>query len=113
MCLSHSHLPPTPRLCLVVRRYDLIDSFVNRLRDDGGFVTVQDLLDAQLRGELSRQNLADIAGFKIGHCNRLDRALAEHSRAQGRGQAGGAGAGAEAADGGNRMRALVVEKPLL
>ena len=55
--------------------YDLIDSFVNRLRDDGGFVTVQDLLDAQARGELSRQSLADIAAFKVGHCNRLDRSL--------------------------------------
>jgi hypothetical protein len=97
--------------------YDLIDSFVNRLRDDGGFVTVQDLLDAQSRGELTRQNLADIAGFKIGHCNRLDRALAEYSRKQGRGPAGSAGAEAAAEDGGagggSRMRALVVEKPLL
>ena len=59
--------------------YDLIDSFVNRLRDDGGFVTVQDLLDAQARGELARQSLADIAGFKVGHCNRLDRALAMYT----------------------------------
>ena len=59
--------------------YDLIDSFVNRLRDDGGFVTVQDLLDAQSRGELTRQSLADMAGFKVGHCNRLDRALATYT----------------------------------
>ena len=55
--------------------YDVIDSFVARLRDDGGFVTVQDLLDAVARDELSRENLADIAGFKVGHCNRLDKAL--------------------------------------
>lgn len=59
--------------------YDVIDSFVARLRDDGGFVTVQDLLDAVARDELSRENLADIAGFKVGHCNRLDKALAVYN----------------------------------
>jgi hypothetical protein len=36
----------------------------------------QDLLDAQARGELSREALAAIAGFKVGHCNRLEKSLA-------------------------------------
>lgn len=56
--------------------YDVIDSFVAQLRDNGGFVTVQDLLDAVARDELTREALADFAGFKVGHCNRLDKALA-------------------------------------
>lgn len=38
--------------------------------------TFQDLLDAQARGELSRDALASIAGFKVGHCNRLEKSLA-------------------------------------
>jgi hypothetical protein len=56
----------------------LISTFVSKLRDDGGFVTLQDLLDAQSRGELTREALADIAGFKVGHCNRFEKALAAH-----------------------------------
>ena len=59
--------------------YDVIDSFVARLRDDGGFVTVQDLLDAVARDELTRDSLAAIAGFKVGHCNRLDKALSAYT----------------------------------
>lgn len=59
--------------------YDVIDSFVARLRDDGGFVTVQDLLDAVARDELTRETLAVIAGFKVGHCNRLDKALGAYN----------------------------------
>ena len=58
--------------------YDVIDSFVAQLRDNGGFVTVQDLLDAVDRDELTREALADIAGFKVGHCNRLDKALSSY-----------------------------------
>ena len=58
--------------------YDVIDSFVAQLRDNGGFVTVQDLLDAVARDELTREALADFAGFKVGHCNRLDKALAAY-----------------------------------
>jgi hypothetical protein len=49
------------------------------LRDDGGFVTVQDLLDAVARDELTRETLAVIAGFKVGHCNRLDKALGAYN----------------------------------
>ena len=33
-------------------------------------------MDAQARGELSRESLASIAGFKVGHCNRLEKSLA-------------------------------------
>ena len=55
--------------------YDVIDSFVAQLRDNGGFVSVQDLLDAIDRGELTREELSNIAGFKVGHYNRLDKAL--------------------------------------
>jgi hypothetical protein len=58
--------------------YAVIDVFVAKLRDDGGFVTLQDLLDAQSKGELTRETLADIAGFKVGHCNRLEKALAAY-----------------------------------
>ena len=54
---------------------ELIDSFISKLRDDGGFVTVQDLLDARGSFELTRESLGDIAGFKLGHYNRLERAL--------------------------------------
>lgn len=58
--------------------YDLIDIFVAKLRDDGGFVTLQDLLDAQSKGELTREMLSEIAGFKVGHCNRFEKALAAY-----------------------------------
>ena len=54
---------------------ELIESFISKLRDDGGFVTVQDLLDARGSFELTRESLGDIAGFKLGHFNRLERAL--------------------------------------
>ena len=54
---------------------ELIESFISKLRDDGGFVTVQDLLDARGSFELTRESLGDIAGFKLGHYNRLERAL--------------------------------------
>ena len=37
---------------------------------------MKDLLDAQARGELGRESLASIAGFKVGHCNRLEKSLA-------------------------------------
>lgn len=56
--------------------YELIESFVSRLRDDGGFVTVQDLVDAQKANELTREALSDIVGFKLGHFNRFNKALA-------------------------------------
>lgn len=54
---------------------DVIEYFVVKLRDDGGFVTLQDLLDARSSNELTREALADIAGFKLGHFNRLEKAL--------------------------------------
>ena len=59
---------------------DVIDYFICKLRDDGGFVTLQDLLDARASNELTREVLADIAGFKLGHYNRLEKALAAADR---------------------------------
>mmetsp|Transcript_25532 Transcript_25532/g.24417 ORF Transcript_25532/g.24417 Transcript_25532/m.24417 type:complete len:96 (-) Transcript_25532:571-858(-) len=56
-----------------------VDAFVRDLREEGGMVTVQDLLDAQNRGELDRSSLASIAGFKLGHCNRLNKALSAYA----------------------------------
>ena len=53
----------------------LIDLFIVKLRDDGGFVTLQDLIDARTTQELTREALAEIAGFKLGHFNRLEKAL--------------------------------------
>mmetsp|Transcript_32125 Transcript_32125/g.30618 ORF Transcript_32125/g.30618 Transcript_32125/m.30618 type:complete len:787 (-) Transcript_32125:234-2594(-) len=58
--------------------YSVIDVFIDKLRDNGGFVTLQDLLDAQSKGELTRETLGDIAGLKVGHCNRLEKALAAY-----------------------------------
>ena len=81
-CESQSHVPANKRMIkawlpLAFEGFDakLIDSFICKLRDDGGFVTVQDLLDARASFELTRGILADIAGFKLGHYNRLERAL--------------------------------------
>ena len=92
-------------------------------------MTVQDLLDAQARGELTRTIMADMAGFKIGHCNRLERALVKyggsggdvsegsssHESGAGSGSGVGVGAGTEGSAGGveNKPRPLVVERPLL
>eukprot|EP00596_Hydrurales_sp_CCMP1899_P009800 CAMPEP_0119035564 /NCGR_PEP_ID=MMETSP1177-20130426/2648_1 /TAXON_ID=2985 /ORGANISM="Ochromonas sp, Strain CCMP1899" /LENGTH=1104 /DNA_ID=CAMNT_0006994003 /DNA_START=168 /DNA_END=3482 /DNA_ORIENTATION=- len=55
---------------------DMVDTFIMHLRDDGGFITVQDLIDAQTINGLTRELLANIAGFKAGHFNRLEKALA-------------------------------------
>jgi hypothetical protein len=54
---------------------ELIDVFIVGLRDKGGFVTVQDLLDAHDAGELTREVLCEISDFKVGHCNRLYKLL--------------------------------------
>jgi hypothetical protein len=54
---------------------EVIETFIAKLRDDGGFVTLQDLLDARARSELTREALADIAGFKLGHFIRLEKSL--------------------------------------
>jgi hypothetical protein len=49
----------------------LVMHFVDRLRKDGGFVTAQDLLDALYRKQLTQEFMRDVAGFKLGHYNRL------------------------------------------
>jgi hypothetical protein len=54
---------------------DLVQSFTSKLRDHGGFISVQDLLEACDRGELTREVLAEVAAFKIGHCIRLEKAI--------------------------------------
>jgi hypothetical protein len=64
--------------CLSAYMYVYLYYYIHISIDDGGFVTLQDLLDAQSKGELTRETLADIAGFKVGHCNRLEKALAAY-----------------------------------
>jgi hypothetical protein len=85
--LSLSYIPPhkwmiKAWLPMAFDGFDrnVIDYFIRKLRDDGGFVTLQDLLDARASNELTREVLADIAGFKLGHYNRLERALAAAER---------------------------------
>jgi hypothetical protein len=85
--LSLSYIPPhkwmiKSWLPMAFDGFDrnVIDYFIRKLRDDGGFVTLQDLLDARASNELTREVLADIAGFKLGHYNRLERALAAAER---------------------------------
>lgn len=53
-----------------------IDSFVNKMRDNGGFVTVKDLRDAQSNSQLTLELLQEVAEFKLGHFNRLKNGLA-------------------------------------
>jgi hypothetical protein len=45
-------------------------AFVKSLQMEGGFVTVQDLVDAQTNNQLTSDFLSAL-NFKIGHCNRL------------------------------------------
>jgi hypothetical protein len=52
-----------------------IDAFVEKLRDNGGFVTVKDLRDAQSNSQLTLELLQDVAGLKLGHFNRLINGL--------------------------------------
>ena len=85
--ISLSYIPPhkwmiKAWLPMAFEGFDrnVIDYFIRKLRDDGGFVTLQDLLDARASNELTREVLADIAGFKLGHYNRLERALAAAER---------------------------------
>lgn len=47
-----------------------VASFIKSLQIEGGFVTVQDLIDAQTNNQLTFDFLSKL-NFKIGHCNRL------------------------------------------
>jgi hypothetical protein len=51
--------------------------FSTRLREEAGFLSVQDLQDARGAGYLSAELLARICGMKIGHYSRLMKALGE------------------------------------
>jgi hypothetical protein len=53
----------------------LIDEFCGRFRDDAGFATVGDLHEAYTRGQLTFEFVARLANFKLGHHNRLIKAL--------------------------------------
>lgn len=55
---------------------ELIQSFASALEHDGGFLTVGDLVDAMEYKTLDKTFLASL-GFKLGHMNRLYKALSE------------------------------------
>lgn len=54
---------------------DQIESFIEKLRDNGGFVTVHDLKTAQVNSQLTLELLQEVAEFKLGHYNRLINGL--------------------------------------
>lgn len=98
--ISLSYIPPhkwmiKAWLPMAFEGFDrnVIDYFIRKLRDDGGFVTLQDLLDARASNELTRDVLSEIAGFKLRHYNRLERALAVAERESCAGSGSGAGKG--------------------
>ena len=55
---------------------NLIVTFVDQMRDDYGFLTTEDLCNAQIGEQLTLDVLRDISGFKIGHFNRIVKGLA-------------------------------------
>jgi len=57
--------------------HDLVHSLVSALQNEG-FVSVQDLLDAQNASQLDATYLKEL-GFKMGHSNRLLKALKDFS----------------------------------
>ena len=64
-------------LPMVLEGYDasLTSMFADRLETEAGFVVVQDLLDAKKAGSLTFELLCDVTNMKIGHYNRLCKAL--------------------------------------
>ena len=54
----------------------LVLTFVDQMRDDYGFLTTEDLMTAQLGNQLTLDALKDIAGFRVGHFNRIVKGLA-------------------------------------
>jgi hypothetical protein len=54
---------------------DLIQSFTAQMRDDFGYISTEDLCNAKIENQLTFENLNVIVGFKIGHFNRLVKAL--------------------------------------
>jgi hypothetical protein len=58
----------------------VVQGFVEKLRDEAGFISAKDLLEAQMKGQLTHELLYNVAGFKLGHYNRLLTGLASLSR---------------------------------
>lgn len=55
----------------------LVQSFITLMCDEGGFVTIQDLADAQARSQLTFEFMKSTCGMKLGHYNRLIKGLSE------------------------------------
>lgn len=54
----------------------LVLTFIDQMRDEYGFLTTEDLYNAQIENQLTLDVLKDINGFKIGHFNRIVKGLA-------------------------------------
>lgn len=55
----------------------LVQSFVDMLRDEGGFVCIQDIAEAHVNKQLTFEFMQSICGMKLGHYNRLIKGLTE------------------------------------
>jgi hypothetical protein len=53
----------------------LVSTFLESLRDECGFMTVQDLLQAQSNSQLTFEFMKSACGMKLGHFNRLIKGL--------------------------------------
>lgn len=60
--------------------FTLINGFCDKFRREAGFATVADLLEAHARGQLTLEFVGQLAGFKLGHFNRLHKALENLSK---------------------------------
>jgi hypothetical protein len=54
---------------------NMINMFSERFRHDAGFATVADMLESYAQGQLTLDFVAHLANFKLGHHNRLVKAL--------------------------------------
>lgn len=80
----HQSLPP-PAVCLsawlplVLYGFEhaLIELFVVKLRDEVGFLTLEDLLECVQRGQFTLERFKDPVGLKLGHFNRIEKAMRE------------------------------------
>jgi hypothetical protein len=53
----------------------LVNSFLESMRDECGFMTVQDLLEAQANSQLTFEFMKSACAMKLGHFNRLIKGL--------------------------------------
>ena len=75
---TNTHVDLKSWIPAVLNGFDpaLVLTFVDQMRDDYGFLTTEDLTIAQLGNQLTLDVLKDIAGFRIGHFNRIVKGLA-------------------------------------